>query len=196
MTNPFETESYLSFLDKQPKYKIGLGNVCVAKTFIEDGYEVIDTIYGHNIITNEGVDFYAKQMAPTLSLGSTLNFYSGTRMELRTGAATPAADDTYTDVTTPITASRKTTSTPALNNTDTLNTSNAAADRDVTITYKVEYSTSDFSSSNSIIGGCIHNVSAPASSTKLLSHWTFETGFTKASTDSLTVWLNHKLGRA
>ena len=199
MITPFETEEFLSWKDKLPNHKVDMGNV-VAVLQHAEGRDLVETfIYGNNVITNEGISFYAKQSAPTLDLGTTTDFYNGTRMELQNPSSsdTTSTDDTYSDVSNPITDSRISINVE-INNTDNLNTSITADERATTITYKAEYSPTSFNTDgvNNITGGCIHSSATPTANTVLLSHWNFDTSFPKSVTDSVTIWLNHRIGRA
>jgi len=78
-------------------------NVCIVKENSITGQKT--WLYTHNIVTNDGDLYYAQKSVagtPTSDFGG-----SDGRMELRTGSATPAKAHVYSDVTTPITASRK-----------------------------------------------------------------------------------------
>lgn len=142
--------------------------------------------YAKNIVTNDGDLFYAQQAvgeSPTSDFDG-----SDGRMELRTGSATPAKSDTYNEVTTPVTASRKAIDStyPKTNDGDSDNT---GAGTDI-VTWRTSWTTSDFSAS-AIIGGCIHvGGAAPTSSTKLLTHFSI-TSFDKTSSDTLKIFVNH-----
>jgi len=113
---------------------------------------------------------------------------SSGRMELRTGTATPAKADTYQQVTTPVTASRKAIDSnyPKTNDGDSDNT---GAGTDI-VTWLTSWTTSDFNAT-SIIGGCIHvGAASPANGTKLLTHFTI-TSFDKTASDTLKIFVNH-----
>ena len=133
MLNPFKSEEYLSWKDKQPNHMRINGNV-IAMLKHEDGRETLH--FGHNIITTSGLNFYAAQVAPTLNLGSVPDYYAGTaRMELQnpTTTPTPAADDNYGDFSNAISGSRQAVVSES-NNQDTLNTHRGL----YTITWKGE----------------------------------------------------------
>ena len=109
-------------------------------------------------------------------------------MELRTGSATPAKGDTYTSVTTPITASRKVKDSgyPKTNDSDSDNT---GAGTDI-VTWRTSWTTSDFNAT-AIIGGCFHvGGASPGSSDKLLTHYSI-TSFNKTASDTLKIFVNH-----
>ena len=109
-------------------------------------------------------------------------------MELRTGSATPAKADTYQQVATPVTASRKAIDAnyPKTNDGDGDNT---GAGTDI-VTWRTSWATSDFNQTG-IIGGCIHvGGASPANATKVLTHYTI-TSFDKTASDTLKIFVNH-----
>ena len=109
-------------------------------------------------------------------------------MELRTGSATPAKGDVFTQVTTPIpTSIQEIDSTyPKVNDGDSDNTGSGT---DIA-TWRTSWTTGDFNS-NAIIGGCIHvGAGSPASGTKLLTHFSI-TSFNKTASDTLKIFVNH-----
>ena len=78
-------------------------NICIVKTNQDTGEKT--WYHAKNIVTNDGDLYYAQKAVaetPTSDFGGSIG-----RMELRTGSATPAKAHTYSDVTTPVTASRK-----------------------------------------------------------------------------------------
>ena len=159
-------------------------NICIVKENTLTGEKT--WYYSKNIVTNDGDLYYAQSACgetPTSDFGG-----SDGRMELRTGSATPAKSDTYNEVTTPVTASRKAIDAtyPKTNDGDTDNT---GAGTDI-VTWRTSWATSDFSA-NAIIGGCIHvGGSSPATSSKLLTHFDL-TSFNKTSSDTLKIFVNH-----
>ena len=159
-------------------------NVCIVKENTTTGQKT--WLYTHNIVTNDGDLYYAQQAVegtPTSDFGG-----SSGRMELRTGSATPAKAHVYSDVTTPVTASRKAIDAgfPKVNDGDSDNTGSGT---DI-VTWRTSWTTSDFNS-NAIIGGCIHvGGASPASGTKLLTHFSL-TSFNKTSSDTLKIFVNH-----
>jgi len=163
-------------------------NVCIVKENVVTGKKT--WYYAKNIVTNDGDLYYAQQAVeetPTSDFGG-----SNGRMELRTGSATPAKADVFTQVTTPIPTSIQpmTSGYPKTNDSDSDNT---GAGTDI-VTWLASWTTSDFNSS-AIIGGCIH-VAGGASgattpgATKLLSHFSL-TSFNKTSSDTLKIFVNH-----
>ena len=148
---------------------------------------------GANIVCDTGDVYYARKAGNFNFTGlGEEDFGSNGRFELRTGTVTPLATHTYTNVTTPITASRKIFDTgyPQSNNQDTDNTGKSAS----ATTYKTTWSTGDFAATG-IIGGCIHASSSPTGATKLLSHFSVASD-DKTSADSATIWLNHLFNAA
>ena len=159
-------------------------NVCIVKENNDTGDKT--WYYAKNIVTNDGDLYYAQQAVettPTSDFGG-----SDGRMELRTGSATPAKGHVYSDVTTPITASRKAIDAgyPKVSDADSDNTG-AGAD---IVTWRTSWTTSDFNA-NAIIGGCIHvGGASPASGAKVLSHFSI-TSFNKTTSDTLKIFVNH-----
>ena len=159
-------------------------NVCIVKENSTTGEKT--WLYTHNIVTNDGDLYYAQRATET----SPTSDFSGSngRMELRTGSATPAKDDVFSDVTTPIAASIKAIDStyPKVNDGDSDNT---GAGTDIA-TWRTSWTTGDFNS-NAIIGGCIHvGAGSPASGTKLLTHFSI-TSFNKTASDTLKIFVNH-----
>ena len=74
-------------------------NICIVKTNTITGEKTWH--YGKNIVTNDGDLYYAQQAVETGTPTSDFGGSNG-RMELRTGSATPAKADVFTQVTTPI----------------------------------------------------------------------------------------------
>ena len=159
-------------------------NICIVKENNDTGDKT--WYYAKNIVTNDGDLYYAQQAVettPTSDFGG-----SDGRMELRTGSATPAKGHVYSDVTTPITASRKAIDAgyPKVSDGDSDNTGSGA---DI-VTWRTSWTTSDFNA-NAIIGGCIHvGGASPASGAKVLSHFSI-TSFNKTASDTLKVFVNH-----
>ena len=160
-------------------------NICVVKTNTKTGEK--SWHYGKNIVTNDGDLYYAQQAVETGSPTSDFGGSNG-RMELRTGSATPAKADVFTQVTTPIpTTIQEIDSTyPKVNDGDSDNTGSGT---DIA-TWRTSWTTSDFNS-NAIIGGCFHvGGASPASGSKLLTHFSI-TSFNKTASDTLKIFVNH-----
>ena len=144
--------------------------------------------FGSNIVTNDGDIYYAKKGAGETP-ATNENFIQG-RAELRTGTVTPAKTDAYQQVTTPVTASRKTLESayPKTNDSDTDNSGRATD----AVSYKYYWNTSAFNATG-ILGGCIHDNASPGNSSKVLTHWTFAASFSKTANDTLTLFVNHTM---
>ena len=159
-------------------------NICIVKTNQDTGEKT--WYHAKNIVTNDGDLYYAQKAVaetPTSDFGG-----SSGRMELRTGSATPAKAHVYSDVTTPVTASRKIKDSayPKTNDDDSDNTGSGT---DI-VTWRTSWTTSDFNAT-AIIGGCFHvGAASPASSTKLLTHFSI-TSFNKTASDTLKIFVNH-----
>lgn len=146
--------------------------------------------YTHNLVTNDGEIFYAKQGAGETP-ATNENFQSG-RFELGTTAYTEAETDTFTNFdvsgTSKISGSRQTFTSgyPKTNDTGDADNTGDAVDA---VSYAVNYSAASFSDTD-IEQGCIHDNASPVSATKLLSVFSF-TSFAKTSSDTLKVFVNH-----
>ena len=159
-------------------------NICIVKENQDTGEKT--WYHAKNIVTNDGDLYYAQKSVagtPTSDFGG-----SDGRMELRTGSATPAKAHVYSDVTTPVTASRKIKDSayPKTADDDSDNTGSGA---DI-VTWRTSWTTSDFNAT-AIIGGCFHAGGAsPASGAKLLTHFSI-TSFNKTASDTLKIFVNH-----
>lgn len=188
-------EDFNSWKDKLPNYISKnkplnpADNICIVRSrHSEDKDEVYkEWFYTHNIVTDSG-DLYYAQRASGESPTSAFHTSGTGKQELRTGSATPAKTNTYTNVTTPVTASRKNINSgyPKTSDSDSDNTGSGT---DI-VTWLTSWTTGDFSAT-SIIGGCIHEGgSSPSSATKLLTHWSISS-FDKTSSDTLKIFVNH-----
>ena len=159
-------------------------NVCIVRENTLTGQKT--WLYTHNIVTNDGDLYYAQKSVggtPTSDFGG-----SDGRMELRTGSATPAKAHVYSDVTTPVTASRKIKD-GAYPKTADDDSDNTGAGADI-VTWRTSWTTSDFNAT-AIIGGCFHvGGASPASGSKLLTHFSI-TSFNKTASDTLKIFVNH-----
>ena len=146
--------------------------------------------YTHNLVTNDGEIFYAKQGAGETP-ATNENFQSG-RFELGTTAYTEAETDTFTNFdvsgTSKISGSRQTFTAgyPKTNDTGDADNTGDAVDA---VSYAVNYSASAWNDTD-VEQGCIHDNASPVSATKLLSVFSF-TSFAKTSSDTLKVFVNH-----
>ena len=146
--------------------------------------------YTHNLVTNDGEIFYAKQGAGETP-ATNENFQSG-RFEMGTTAYTEAETDTFTNFdvsgTSKISGSRQTFTAgyPKTNDTGDADNTGDAVDA---VSYAVNYSASAWNDTD-VEQGCIHDNASPVSATKLLSVFSF-TSFAKTSSDTLKVFVNH-----
>ena len=159
-------------------------NICIVKENQDTGEKT--WYHAKNIVTNDGDLYYAQKSVggtPTSDFGG-----SDGRMELRTGSATPAKAHVYSDVTTPVTASRKIKD-GAYPKTADDDSDNTGAGADI-VTWRTSWTTSDFNAT-AIIGGCFHvGGASPASGSKLLTHFSI-TSFNKTASDTLKIFVNH-----
>lgn len=159
-------------------------NICIVRENQDTGDKT--WLYAKNIVTNDGDLYYAQKSVggtPTSDFGG-----SDGRMELRTGSATPAKAHVYSDVTTPVTASRKIKDSTYPKTADD-DSDNTGAGADI-VTWRTSWTTSDFNAT-AIIGGCFHvGGASPASGSKLLTHFSI-TSFNKTASDTLKIFVNH-----
>ncbi len=149
--------------------------------------------YGKNLLVDTGELYYTKEIAQEATPSP--DFTADGRLELNNPASadTLVATDTYAQLLTPITASRKVIDAtyPKRNDDDVDNPGRAAN----VFTWRVTYTGADFDteSANNVTGGAIHDQASPVGGTALLNHFNFTTSFEKLSTSSLVVWINHTL---
>jgi hypothetical protein len=146
--------------------------------------------YTHNLVTNDGEIFYAKQGAGETP--ATNENFQGGRFEMGTTAYTEAETDAFTNFdvsgSSKISGSRQTFTSgyPKTNDTGDADNTGDATDA---VSYAVNYSASAWNDTD-VEQGCIHDNSSPVSATKLLSVFSF-TSFAKTSSDTLKVFVNH-----
>lgn len=138
-----------------------------------------------NLVTTAGDVFYAQKGSGL----ATTNAFDA--LVLGTGSATPAKSSTYAAMT-PVSGSLKRFDAgyPKNDDQDAGNTGKGAA----VVTYRVTYSASEANSAN-ISRLAITNFQngSPGASEPLLCHAAFGSSFTKAGTDTLTVYWNHTI---
>jgi hypothetical protein len=146
--------------------------------------------YTHNLVTDDGEIFYAKQGAGETP-ATNENFVSG-RFEMGTTAYTEAETDTFNqfDVsgTSKISGSRQTFTSGYPKTNDTGDSDNTGDATDA-VSYAVNYSAASWNDTD-VEQGTIHDNSSPVSATKLLAVFSF-TSFAKTSSDTLKVFVNH-----
>ena len=195
-------DSFFSWADHAPNYKrryrslqASSDNVVRVLSFPEVSpsgkQEMIKEFdYTHNLVTNDGEIFYAKQGAGETPSANE-NFQSG-RFEIGTTAYTEAETDTFNEFdvsgTSKISGSRQTFTSgyPKTNDTgDTDNTGDAAD----AVSYAVNYTAASWNDTD-VEQGVIHDNATPTTSTKLLCAFSF-TSFAKTSSDTLKIFVNH-----
>lgn len=195
-------ETLRSFTDKLPKwFKRGVpynnkyNVITVRDRYVGDvtGHKK-EWFYAKNIATDAADLFYAQQAVN----GSLTNDFlsANNRMELGNPGAPDAIakDDTYGDLGSPITASRKarTAGYPKAPDDDTDNTGLGA---DI-VTWGYSWTVGDFDTmaANDIQSGVIHlGGGSPIAGTVVLSHWNYATAFEKTDSDTLKSWINHRM---
>lgn len=199
-----QIENYLQFLETQPHdlerqihgFAPQMNVMAVLRTPEVSPNGIVDMIanfyYTKNIVVDSGDIFYAKQGAGETPSANE-DFEAG-RMELNnpTSADTLNKADDYSDVLTPITASRKTyeATYPKTNDGDADNT---GAGVDV-VSYLCSWATTDFNDGGTTVkGGMIHDNASPTANSLLLTHFNFGTPFNKTASDTLKVFVNHTM---
>ena len=151
--------------------------------------------YTHNLVTDDGEIYYAKQGAgETQSANEDFGGKgSGTGyFDMSTTAYTEAETDAYAQYDVSSTASISgsiqtfTAGYPKTNDTGDADNTGDAVDA---VSYAVNYSASAWNDAT-VEQGCIHDNASPVSATKLLSVFSF-TSFAKTSSDTLKVFVNH-----
>lgn len=139
---------------------------------------------GLNIVTTKGDKYYAQK-----AMGETpTDDFAGTNagMRLGTGSTTPTKSDG--DVTTENSAGRhaKDSTYPKTNDGDTDNTGAGVA----VATWRYSYTTAEGNITSINEGAIVDNRTTP---TGALTHFLFAASFTKTSSDTLKVFVNHSL---
>ena len=195
-------ESFLSWVDNSSNYKsryrslqASSDNVVRVLSFPEVSPSgTIDMIkefdYTHNLVTNDGEIFYAKQGAGETP--SANEDFSTGYFDIGTTAYTEAETDTYNEYdvsgTSSISGSIQafTSGYPKTNDTGDADNTGDAVDA---VSYAVNYTAASWNDTD-IEQGCIHDNATPTTSTKLLCVFSF-TSFAKTSSDTLKVFVNH-----
>lgn len=195
-------DSFFSWADHAPKYRnrykslqAKSDNVVRVLSFPEVSpsgkQEMIKEFdYTHNLVTNDGEIFYAKQGAGETP-ATNENFQSG-RFEIGTTAYTEAETDTFNqfDVsgTSKISGSRQTFTSGYPKTNDTGDTDNTGDAVDA-VSYAVNYTAAAWNDTD-VEQGVIHDNATPVTTTKLLCAFSF-TSFAKTSSDTLKIFVNH-----
>lgn len=142
--------------------------------------------YNANLVTNHGDEYYALRGA----VGTPAAGSGASRMELANPGTmiVPAKGNTYASLTSAITASRKVFDTgyPKVNDDDTNNPGRGTK----VVTYRVTWQGADFNALG-IKNGAIHDHAT--SPVNIISLFKVEPAKDKASTDTMTVWVNHSM---
>jgi len=169
------------YFGKSVLFSDGIERECnvVAILTHADGTET--AILGANIVTDAGDRYYAEK-----ACGQTPNkdFAAG-GMRLGTGSTAPAKADA--DVTTFVAGSGKAVD-ATYPKTGDADTDNTGAGLDI-VTWRVSYATTEANSAGINEGAVVDNITTP---TAAHCHWLFAASFTKTSTDTLKVFVNHQ----
>lgn len=159
-----------------------LGQVLAVKRHAYLDLELV--VPGLNIVTNDGDLYYAQSIA-----GETpTDDFDGASSGLRLGSSNTAPTKTDTDVTTFLSGSEH-----ALDagyektNDDDADNTGAAVD---SVTWRYSYSTSEGNVSNINEGAIVDDRTTP---TAALTHFLFAATFSKTSSDTLKVFVNHNI---
>ena len=136
-------------------------------------------VKGHNIITSNGDEYYARMI-----IGDASNISTPFSLRLGTGTATPTKTDS--DVTTYIDDSNKVVDDgfPKRNYTDDSNSDGGVN----VLTYKITYDIGDVVANDISEGALVDDGTNP---TKALNHFLFDTTFDLSSSDQLIMYINH-----
>ena len=173
-------------------------NVCAVLRHADGSTE---TFLGKNTVTNDGDIYYAKKGAGD-SVASNENFETpACVLQNPSSQNSLTKADAYQQVTSPLAASGEiqgTTESAYPKANDTGNSENGGALVDA-VTYKFAWTTAQINTSSGqpIRGGCIFDVAvtSPTTGTKILTHWNFDDPayFHKTDTDTLTLYVNHRM---
>ncbi len=197
-----KSDSFEKFVDHSPNYinryksiQTRKDNIVRVLTFPEVSPSgKIDMIkefdYTHNLVTNDGEIYYAIKGAGETPAANE-DFETGF-FDMGTTAYVEAETDTYNEYdvagTSSITGSIQafTATYPKTNDTGDADNTGDAIDA---VSYAVNYNAASFNDTD-IEQGAIHDNVTPATTTKLLSVFSF-TSFAKTAADTLKVFVNH-----
>ena len=156
--------------------------------------------FTHNIVTNDGDEFYARRAQGAADVATNANFVSA-KLAIATTANAVAEGNDYGDfggssLSDVIASSGKNVSSGYAKISD--NDGDNSANSNVrTLAYKFDYATGDFNHT-SITNGAVYdsNVSSPDANTKILTHFQFSAAFAKTANDTLKVFVNHTFNAA
>jgi hypothetical protein len=167
--------------DGKKKYIRGMDDGHNVLAVVRDKFgKVKSAVRGKNIVTNAGDTFYAQMGAGESPTYSFANCFLGD------SAVAEAKDDDFSDLSL-IASTEKAPSSgyPKSNDSDADNTGKAVD----SVTYKYEWTTSDFNSSTINCGGIAE--SGASGTDPLLTRFKFSAQFEKTASDTLTLYVNH-----
>jgi len=148
--------------------------------------------YSHNLVTDDGEIYYAKQGAGETPATDEDFSMSDSKFELGSTNEPRAETDDYSDFSdgaaNPIASSIKSYTATYPKTNDTGDADNTGDGVDV-VSYAANWTTGDFSD-NDIESGVIVDDATPTMDTLILSHYGF-TSFAKTGSDTLKVFVNH-----
>lgn len=203
-------EAFWAWQDRHPKYikrgllsEPGKNNVIRVLTRPEiNGSGRLELIkefdYSHNLITDDGDLYYAKQGAGEAISADEDFSDAAAGFEIGSTAVTEVKADTYTEFSAPaanpITGSNKayTGGYPKTNDTGDADNTGDTVD---SVSYSVDYTAGDFNDTD-IEQGCIFDdLATPSAGAQLLTHFSF-TSFGKTASDTLKIFVNHLMNGA
>lgn len=196
-TQEAKRDDFLSWTDSQ-RYKsqqLLSDNVIRVLSFPEvSPWGTVDMIkefdYTHNLVTNDGEIFYAKQGAgetPSANEDFSTGFF-----DISTTAYTEAETDTYNQYDVSGTGSISGSIqafTSGYPKTNDIGDSDNTGDATDAVSYATNYTAASWNDTD-IEQGAIHDNASPTTSSKLLCVFSF-TSFAKTSSDTLKVFVNH-----
>ena len=201
-----KSDDFQTWVDASPKYhKRGLmldpkgDNVIRVLSFPEVSPSgTIERIkefdYTHNIVTNDGDIYYAKQGAGETPAADQDFSQADSKFEMGSTAITEVKADTYTQfkagAANPIACSIKsyTACYPKTNDTGDADNTGDAVDA---VSYAVNYLAGDWNDTT-VEQGVIVDDAAPTCGDQILTHYSF-TSFAKTASDTLKVFVNHTM---
>jgi len=151
--------------------------------------------YSHNLVTNDGDIYYAKQGAGEAITADEDFSDAAAGFEIGTVAVTEVKADTYTEFSAPagnpITGSNKayTTGYPKTNDTGDVDNTGDAVDA---VSFAVNYTAGDWNDTTVEQGVIFDDLATPSAGAQLLTHFSF-TLFAKTASDTLKIFVNHTM---
>lgn len=188
-------ESQLHYMDQHKVDHANVEAVLTRPESFNSTWYVKEWFFGNNIVTDAGDTYYA--IRAVAGTPATNENFAQARCELANpGSQSPQAKtDTYDEMLTPITASRKTIEAtyPRRDGAtdDVENTGGGTGTASDIVTYKYSWATGDFNATG-IKNGCLYDNASPVGATKLLTHFGVTT-FTKDASSTLKLFCNHTM---